>query len=97
MSTNIAYLAWVIQILWLFSDLRGRDSNKPRGQYLNRAQFQKKFPIFLAHSKNLTPMQVEFNNDPKKVCPNPVCLKFILNIYYLMKKIKKSDLSDFFF
>ena len=67
------------------------------GAISKQGPFQKKFPIFLAHSKNLTPMQVEFNNDPKKVCPNPVCLKFILNIYYLVKKIKKSDLSDFFF
>ena len=61
MSTNIAYLALVIPILSVFSDLRGRDSKKPRGQYLNEVQFQKNFGflIFLAQGKNLTPMQVE--------------------------------------
>ena len=61
MSTNIAYLALVIPTLKVFSDLRERDSKKPRGQYLNEVQFQKKirFLIFLAQGKNLTPMQVE--------------------------------------
>ena len=61
MSTNIVYLALVIPILRVFSDLRGRDSKKPRGQYLNGVRFQKNlgFPIFLAQGKTLTPMQVE--------------------------------------
>ena len=61
MSTNIEYLALVKPILWVFSDLRGSDSEKPRGQYLNKVQFQKNFGflIFLVQGKNLTPMQVE--------------------------------------
>ena len=61
MSTNIAYLALVIPILSVFSDLKGRDSKKPRGQYLTEVQFQKNFGflIYLAQGKNLTPMQVE--------------------------------------
>ena len=61
MSTNIVYLALVIPILRVFSDLRVRESKKPQGQYLNGVRFQKKFgfPIFLAQGKNLTPVQVE--------------------------------------
>ena len=61
MSSNIVYLEQVIPILRVFSYLRGRDSKKPRGQYLNGVQYQKNcgFPIFLAQGKNLTPMQVE--------------------------------------
>ena len=66
MSTNFAYLALVIPILWVFSDLGGRNSKKPRGQYLNGVQFQKNFEflIFLAQGKNLTPMQVEIKKWP---------------------------------
>ena len=61
MSTNFAYLALVILILLVFSDLRTRDLKKPRGQYLNGVQFQKNFgfPMFLAQGKNLTPMRVK--------------------------------------
>ena len=73
------YLAQVIPILWVFSDLRGRDSKKPRGQYLNGVRFQKKFgfPIFLAQGKNLTPIQVEIKKWPQKDLP----YQDILQIY----------------
>ena len=71
MSTNIVYLAQVIPVLWVFSDLRGRNSKKPRGQYLNGVRFQKKigFAIFLAQGKNLTPMQVEIKKWTQKGLP----------------------------
>ena len=71
MSTNIVYLALVIPILWVFWDLRGCDSKKPRGEYLNGVRFQKnfRFPIFLAQGKNVTPMEVEIKKWPQKGLP----------------------------
>ena len=61
MSINNAKLAQMVLLLLILGYFGGRDSKKPRGQYVNGVQFQKSFgfSIFLAKGKNLTPRQVE--------------------------------------
>ena len=46
MCTNIAYLALMILFLSILVYFGGRDSKKPRGQYVNGVQFQKSFGFF---------------------------------------------------
>ena len=45
---------------------------KALGAVFKRGPISKNFGflIFLAQGKNLTPMQVEIKNDPKRVCPS---------------------------
>ena len=58
----------------------GAQFKKAPGAVTKRGQISEKkigFPAFLAQGKNLTPMQDEIKNNPKRVCPSYTRLRYI--------------------